>query len=122
MFCGLFSKLDWRISPQNLGKCLTFHHYVVQDSFRHLLKGKDNRNLKLQIARHRGNVGLRLRYQEAENPTLDDVEIWVNRVLLDSLDAAYEKLGLPAVERKEMRTDILTWRSQNQRGTGLPRS
>ena len=32
---------------------------------------------------------------------------WVNRVLLDSLDAAYEKLGLPAVERKEMRTDIL---------------
>ena len=54
-----------------------FSLFGIQDSFRHLLKGKDNRNLKLQIARHRGNVGLRLRYQEAENPTLDDVEIGV---------------------------------------------
>lgn len=70
-------------------------------------RGKDNRNLKLQITKHGDNADLRLRYQEATNPTLDDVEIWVNRVLLDSLDAAYEKLGLPAVERKEMHTGIL---------------
>jgi len=70
-------------------------------------RGKYNRNVKMRMLRQRSNVALRLRYQEAENPTLDDVEIWVNDVILDSLDAAYEKLGLPAVERTEMRTDTL---------------
>ncbi len=69
-------------------------------------RGKYDRNVKLSLARRTGNVGAELRYQPIDNPSQEDLLSWAESEL-DILDMAYAKMGFPAVQRMDVRSDVL---------------